>query len=198
MRRALWPIAVIAVGLVSSPVLGDGGSVRFHGVVGPYQVGVFTSPTPLRAGVVEVDVMIQDPATGRLQRNARVQVSARRAGESSQAVSAEQGGHSTNALYQTSRLEIPREGEWTLKISVAGPDSEETVESVESVESAGGASVVEVDVYVGPPPPPWTDLWAWIALPALPMAFYLLRWSGRSIPRRPKMATTVDFPGDFP
>ncbi len=44
----------------NSAVFGDGGAVRFSGQQGDWRITVFTSPTPLRAGPVDVSVLVQD------------------------------------------------------------------------------------------------------------------------------------------
>src|SRR5262245_54170941 len=43
----------------------DGGLVRVAEVVGNYRITVLTSPTPFRAGPIEIGVQVQDPGSGR-------------------------------------------------------------------------------------------------------------------------------------
>ena len=47
----------------SSVARADGGVVRLRQRAGGYQIAVFTSPTPIRAGPVDVSVLVQDAAT---------------------------------------------------------------------------------------------------------------------------------------
>src|SRR5262249_156491 len=54
----------------------DGGTVRLSQRAGGYQVTVFTEPTPLRAGPVDVSVLVQDAATGQALPGAQVTVRA--------------------------------------------------------------------------------------------------------------------------
>jgi hypothetical protein len=42
----------------------DGGAMRLSERAGGYRVTVFTDPTPLRAGPVDVSVFVQDADTG--------------------------------------------------------------------------------------------------------------------------------------
>src|SRR5262245_4227648 len=72
-------IAIIELLLFSSFILhpsssarADGGAVRLRERVGAYQLTVFTSPTPLRAGPVDVSVLVQDAATEEYVPDARV------------------------------------------------------------------------------------------------------------------------------
>ena len=42
----------------------DGGTVRLSEEQGRYRITVFTAPAPLRAGPVDVSVLVQEAATG--------------------------------------------------------------------------------------------------------------------------------------
>src|SRR6266436_2880459 len=52
----------------------DGGAVRLSEVVGSYRITLFTSPTPVRAGLVDVSVLVQDAASSQPVPEARVSV----------------------------------------------------------------------------------------------------------------------------
>src|SRR5205807_10591008 len=56
----------------SSFARADGGAVRLCERAGNYQIAVFTTPTPFRAGPVDVSVLLQDAATGECTPQARV------------------------------------------------------------------------------------------------------------------------------
>src|SRR3954466_8251867 len=58
----------------SSLARADGGAVRLRQRAGGYQIAVFTSPTPFRAGPVDVSVLVQDAATGECVPEAQVTV----------------------------------------------------------------------------------------------------------------------------
>ena len=58
----------------SSLARADGGAVRLHQRAGGYQIAVFTSPTPFRAGPVDVSVLVQDAATEECVPEAQVTV----------------------------------------------------------------------------------------------------------------------------
>ena len=51
-------------GTWTAPVSADGGSPLFAGTKGGYQITVFAAPTPLRAGSVDISVLVQDALTG--------------------------------------------------------------------------------------------------------------------------------------
>src|SRR5580704_13866550 len=70
--RKTRPIAVglivagllVLVGLRGAAARADGGTVRYYDRLGDYRVTVFTSPAPLRAGPVDVSVLVQNVETG--------------------------------------------------------------------------------------------------------------------------------------
>ncbi len=69
MNHRIQPILMLAI--LSSVILhpsslarADGGAVRLRQRSGGYQIAVFTEPTPLRAGPVDVSVLVQDAETG--------------------------------------------------------------------------------------------------------------------------------------
>ena len=79
MNHRIQPILMLV--LLSSLILhpsslarADGGAVRLRQRAGGYQIAVFTSPTPFRAGPVDVSVLVQDAATGECVPEAQVTV----------------------------------------------------------------------------------------------------------------------------
>src|SRR5262245_59336548 len=50
----------------------DGGTLRLSEHKGDYRITVFTSPTAMRAGPVDVSVLVQDATTGELTPGVRV------------------------------------------------------------------------------------------------------------------------------
>ena len=79
MNHRIQPILMLALLLFlilhpSSLARADGGAVRLRQRAGGYQIAVFTSPTPFRAGPVDVSVLVQDAATGECVPEAQVTV----------------------------------------------------------------------------------------------------------------------------
>src|SRR5207245_564998 len=77
----------------------DGGTIRLSERTGGYQVTVFTSPSPLRAGPVDVSVFIQSSSTGELITEARVTVQVAPHGRPEEAVS-----HPATTVTATNKL----------------------------------------------------------------------------------------------
>jgi hypothetical protein len=164
MNRRARPI--IGLFLLSSFVLcplsfarADGGALRLRERVGSYQIAVFTSPTPFRAGPVDVSVFVQDAATGECVPQARVAVrlTARGSGQVLEYPATAEAA--TNKLFHAAVFQLPEAGWWDVEVAVEGPH---------------GPARVGLGVEAGEPPPRWRDLWPWLAWPALALALFVI------------------------
>jgi hypothetical protein len=137
----------------------DGGTVRLRERAGAYQVTVFTAPTPLRAGPVDVSVLVQDAATGECVPEARVTVrlTARGSGEVLEYPATAEAA--TNKLLRAAVFQLPEPGWWDVEVAVEGPH---------------GPAVVRFGVEADEPLPRWLELWPWFSWPALAVALFSL------------------------
>src|SRR5438477_11742508 len=106
--------------LVLSPCLAraDGGSLCLLERANGYQIAVFTSPTPLRAGPVDISVLVQNPATHEPLSDVRVSVKAarlERAGVVIRRTATNEAA--TNKLFQAAMLNLNEPGWWQLVVS---------------------------------------------------------------------------------
>jgi hypothetical protein len=130
----------------------DGGAVRAHEQVGAYRVTVFTSPTPLRAGPVDVTVLVQNAATGECvpQARATLRLTARKTGTFLQQPATAETA--TNKLCLAAVFQLPEPGWWDVDIAIEG---------------AQGPARVRFGVQADEVLPRWQELWPWFAWPAL-------------------------------
>jgi hypothetical protein len=149
---------------------GDGGVVRASEMAGPYRVTVFTSPTPLRAGVVDISVLVQDSA-GNTVPETSVRMHVMPAGQpGSETTHNATREAATNKLYQAAAAELTP-GPWQVQVEVRGEQ---------------GSGTVRFEMEVGDAPPAWREMAFWIALPLLPVLLFLLvQWSMRTKSRMP-------------
>jgi hypothetical protein len=63
------------------PAKGDGGAVRVSREQSGYRITVFSSPSPLRAGPVDISVLVQDARKGEPLLQARVTIRMTKNGE---------------------------------------------------------------------------------------------------------------------
>lgn len=158
IRNACLVHGALSLMLACQTARGDGGALRISQPAGDQRVSVFTSPTPLRVGRVDVSVFVQDAATSRQASDAVVFVVARPGGNRSQAIrrqaTAEQAA---NKLFQAAEFELPEAGRWEFTIEVGETEKPATI-------------AFEADV--APPWPPWLALAPWIGWPWLAVALF--------------------------
>jgi hypothetical protein len=141
---------------LSSVARGDGGVVRLHERTGAYQVTVFTSPTPLRAGQVDVSVLVQD-AAGEFVPEAQVTVRLTSPGSGAVLQFLATSEAATNKLFRAAVFDLPAPGRWDVEIEVEGPQ---------------GSARLRLGVEADGPPPRWLELWPWFTWPGLVVAMF--------------------------
>ncbi len=109
--------------LSAKPVLANGGTIQVASEpAGPYEVTVFTSPSPIRVGLVDVSVLVQRAGSDDLVHDARVLVTAEPIGHAGPAgtfdATREQA---TNKLFYAAKFKLPVAGRWRLGVRVSGP-----------------------------------------------------------------------------
>jgi hypothetical protein len=125
--------------------------------VGSYQVAVFTSPAPLRAGPVDISVFVQDPQTGERMPAAevRLRLTAHRSGQTLECLAT--SAAATNKLFQAADFELPESGVWEVEVAVQGPHAPASARfQFEAAE----------------PLPRWLDLWPWYTCPGVVVALF--------------------------
>jgi hypothetical protein len=152
----------------------DGGTVRLAGQKGNYRITVFTAPAPVRAGPVDVSVLVQEAVTGEQASGVRVTIKAvpQNASAGGTFSLPATKGAATNKLYYAANIELPEPGWYTLEVSIDGPLGRERV---------------SFELEVGEPAPPWLAVWPWVAWPALVVLLFgihlfLVRCQARSSP----------------
>jgi hypothetical protein len=143
-----------------SPALGDGGTLRFSGRRGDRVVTVFTAPAPLRAGPIDLSVLVQDSGTGRPITDLPIEVHAQRIGHAKTTIRAAATTEAaTNKLLRAARLELSAPGQWRFDVLVRGVTQSQQV---------------GFDVLVAEPVTPWLQMIFWIAWPIVPIGLFAL------------------------
>jgi len=127
--------------------------MRLTQETGRYRITVFTAPTPIRVGPVDVSVLIQDRDTGEplTDANAHVKLTPRDQPSAALDVPATSEA-ATNKLLRAAIVMLPGSGWWTVRVAVAGPH---------------GSAQTGFEVEVGEPLPRWQALWPWFSWPAV-------------------------------
>jgi hypothetical protein len=139
----------------------DGGAVRLSERAGDLAITVFTSPTPLRAGPIDVSVLVQDALTNAVIGDVAVTVTLRQPEPVPMMVTGSATrAQATNKLLYAALLNLPAAGAWRVEIAI---------------DRAGHAPAsLAFDVDAAPPLPPWRAYWPYFALPAIAIAVYAL------------------------
>ena len=151
-----------ALAVLVAPTLGvaDGGLVRVSQAAGPFTVTVFTAPTPLRAGAIDLSVLVQETHGGDVIPDADVSVVLRTRDDPAREVRAPAlHEQATNKLLYAALLDLPAAGAWQVEVNVA---------------RAGATASLAFDVDASPPLPPWRAYWPYFALPPFAIAIYAL------------------------
>lgn len=150
---ALWLAAAGAA-------LADGGLVRISQVVGPYTVTVFSAPTPLRAGMVDISVLVQARASGNPVLDAEVAVNLQAIDDPARVVrGAATHAAAINQLLYAAELELPAPGRWRGDVVI---------------HAGGGEHTVTFEVDAAPPLPDAIVFWPYLAAPFAALALYAL------------------------
>jgi hypothetical protein len=131
--------------------------VRLRERAGGYQITVFTSPTPIRAGPVDVSVLVQDAETAEYVPEARVTLCMKAPGAGQVLEYPATTEAATNKLFRAAGLRLPEPGWWDVAVAVEGPR---------------GPALVRFGVQADDPLPRWLDLWPWFGWPALVVALF--------------------------
>jgi hypothetical protein len=141
----------------------DGGTVRLVEQHGDYQVSVFTAPNPLRAGPVDLSVLVQDTATGQPVPDAQITVTLTAPGRPDTSIRAPATTEAaTNKLFRAALVELPHPGEWHVQVTTT---------------TARAAVQSRFTMVAGEPLPPWLTVWPWFGWPAVAVALFgVHRW----------------------
>jgi hypothetical protein len=157
MRAALLVVAL------AGSARGDGGTVRASERCGPYRVTAFSSPVPLRAGPVDVSVLVQDDRT-RAVADVPVTVRVSPAGRAGPTMTrAATTEAATNKLLKAALFELPTAGTYDVAVEV------------------NGQPAVRFSMDAGEPLPGLPALAWWVGWPALAVAAFVLH---RALVRR--------------
>jgi hypothetical protein len=130
LRNAL--VAALALMVLSAvfaiaAVRANGGQLRVDGEpVGPYQVYVFSDPTPLRSGVVDFSFIVEDAATFETRFDVTVDVTAESLDHDIPPVQARASRELADDpnTYQAAEFELPRTGNWRFTVALTDATGE--------------------------------------------------------------------------
>ncbi len=142
----------LLVGIYGETARGDGGTVRLSRCESGLQITVFTAPTPVRAGPIDISVFVQDATTGEPIPEARVIVQLTPRDQLGPPMSrAATSDAATNKLLKAAVFELPEPGRWKVALAIQRGQGDAHVHF--ELEAVGRA-------------PQWPVMWPWIGCPA--------------------------------
>jgi hypothetical protein len=144
--------------------------VRLSEEKGPYRITVFTGPTPLRAGPVDISVLVQETASGEPASDVKVTIKAvRRGSPPVELLHAATTEAATNKLYYAATFDLPEPGWYSVEVSIDG---------------ALGKAQVVFEVQAGEVLQHGRAMWPWVGWPVLVILLFsihqvLVRWRSR-------------------
>jgi hypothetical protein len=159
MVFTLWAVWQ-ALGAGSSEALADGGDLKFSGRRGDRLISIFTAPTPLLAGRVDMSVLVQDVESGRAITDLSIDVQAEHVDQPQARVSAPATNEqATNKLLRAASLDFNKPGRWHVEVFVQGEDRDQPI--------AFDLDIAEAKV-------PWLQTVLWIAWPIVPIGLFAI------------------------
>jgi hypothetical protein len=141
-----------------TPAMADGGALRLSQEQGNYRIAIFTSPTPLRAGPVDISALVQNAATHEPVSDVQIEVRAVRRDRRGAVIHRPATFEAaTNKLFQAAALNLNEPGPWQLEIGLDGPL---------------GEALVALDIEVEKPLPRYLTMWPWLTWPVLPILLF--------------------------
>ena len=140
--------------------------VRISEVDGPWRLTVFSEPTPLRAGMVDFSVLIQETADDAPILDATVSLMLDHVdGESDSILVEATREAATNQLLYSAKFELPAEGTWDIETAALQGEQISRVRfQFEAAEKV----------------PPFLDMWFWFLLPVMACLLIILnQWLQR-------------------
>lgn len=186
LRHAL--LSAFLLFALGASVRADGGVIILDREASPFLITVFAAPAPLRAGPVDMSVLVRDAFSGQPILDAEVRLTLRLdAGGGSGPPEDKHAGHrgheghagmnmpsamhgdsgidvlatreqATNKLLRAAEIELSEPGVWSLRVSVSRGSS--------SAEISG-------ELAAGPPLPAWISRWKVLVMPLVVVLLFL-------------------------
>lgn len=140
----------------------DGGQVRVMERHGDYQLTVFTSPNPLRAGPVDVSVLVQDANTGQTITDATITIELAPRDKSLPPIRAAATTEAaTNKLLRAALVELPAPGRWDVRVECTTARDQAPIDVSFAMDCLR-------------PLPRWLSVWPWFTWPIVAVMFFAI------------------------
>jgi hypothetical protein len=150
-KTIVYPLIFILWSMGGAFVRADGGRLRVNEQAGPWRIAVFTSPTPLASGMVDVSVLVQETATGQVARDVAVTVDACHVATGKLVRARATTADATNKLLLSALGRWDESGPWNVTVSVADSHTESQRVAFDVTLSRGVGRAPELAYWIGWP-----------------------------------------------
>jgi hypothetical protein len=161
----------------SARLLADGGMVLMHQQTPPFAITVFASPTPPRAGLLDLSVLLQSSETLEPVLDADVNIELTKNGSRVQARATRD--HAQNKLLYAASVQLGDPGEWRYTVSVRTATAPVTFTGV---------------IAVATEQPKLAAYWSYLVLPFLCLAIFALHQSRTHTAKRTALCADPRLP----
>ena len=172
MRRLIPLFLLAAVISIPSTVSADSGVVRASVIDGPWRITAFSEPTPLRVGLADLTVLVQNTDDDEPVLGATVSLMLQHENPEIPSILTEATHETaTNQMLYSSLIDLPASGEWSIEAAVMHG------------EQVGRLAFV---AQVAEPLPMIYELWFWFLLPVLAILLIIInQWLQRRTATKP-------------
>jgi len=146
----------------------DGGRVCWSGISSSYRLTVFAEPVPLRQGPIDLSLFVQDSQELTPVSHVEATFAIIPPDSTTPLLEAKATrANATSPLFQAAQFKVPITGRWQVKLVVTEPD--------------GSFFSATFPLEVAPPQAPAWSMAFWIALPVVPISWFVIRQLVHSI-----------------
>lgn len=166
-RSWIRSVAILATVLLAESmhpcaIQADSGLIRLQETRGQMQVTIFTSPTPVRVGEVDISILVQDKSSGPVQHGVPIEIVAHPADKTARTIRTRATSESaTNKLLQAATIKLLHASLWKIEVHVTPPEH--------------STETFVFDIEVASEQPRWATLWHWFTWPALVIILFAWR-----------------------
>lgn len=163
MRTTSFAWLLLLIGpFHAQAALADGGLLRCSQLRGDVRISVFTSPSPVRVGSIDVSVLVQEVESGDVAREPEVQVElVSHDGQHHVAIAKATFAAAENKLFRAAKLSLPAPGRWDVRVECQNSRLADPI-CVSFSMDAGDAATK------------WYAVWPWLTWPAAVVVLFAI------------------------
>jgi hypothetical protein len=159
-RQALALSFIVCLPLAPQPVFADGGTLQISRRYDDHQISVFTSPSALREGPIDISVLVQESSSGKVCDDTTIDVELTALDQPEVALKqTATADAATNKFFKSALFEVPHTALWHARIFL-------------NAAAMSREPACEFELSIAPPLPAWIDIAPWLGWPFAIIALF--------------------------